>query len=253
MQDDERLDLRSVCRFFGGTKPLHPATVYRNIKAGRFPKPVKIAGSSRWLRSECQACLQQMVEGGGSMSKLPSPNDIKLINAAHQSIVAAYQGALEKAIECGEMLRAAKDKVGHGNWTEWLTTNCPDIKERTASHYMYLAGKATDLEKAAEQNGTTLADLSIGGAKRLLPKKPATEKQKAAAENRNAAKSAVPKPVPASPDLTSMLQNVDVDEVLGALKQAGWELNKLNQLAAALDQYVELTKTKSGEAQPTMQ
>jgi len=62
MQTDDKLDLRSVCRFFGGTKPLHPATVYRNIKAGRLPKPIKVAGSSRWLRSECEDCLRAMTE-----------------------------------------------------------------------------------------------------------------------------------------------------------------------------------------------
>ena len=62
MNDDERLDLRSVCRFFGGTKPLDPATIYRGVKLGRYPRPIKIGGSSRWLRSECEACLKAITE-----------------------------------------------------------------------------------------------------------------------------------------------------------------------------------------------
>jgi predicted DNA-binding transcriptional regulator AlpA len=34
------------------------------ISAGRYPKPVKVGpGSSRWLRSEVEACLKAMVEG----------------------------------------------------------------------------------------------------------------------------------------------------------------------------------------------
>jgi predicted DNA-binding transcriptional regulator AlpA len=53
-----------VCRFFGGDKPIDPSTLYRNIKAGRYPRPVKVGpGSSRWLRAECEAALQAMVEG----------------------------------------------------------------------------------------------------------------------------------------------------------------------------------------------
>ncbi len=59
----ELLDRRAVCQFFGGTKPLDPATLYRGIRVGRFPMPVKVGGSSRWLRAECEAALQAMAEG----------------------------------------------------------------------------------------------------------------------------------------------------------------------------------------------
>jgi len=45
---------------FGG---INPATLYRHIRQGRLPKPVKIGASSRWLRSECEAALQSMVDG----------------------------------------------------------------------------------------------------------------------------------------------------------------------------------------------
>jgi predicted DNA-binding transcriptional regulator AlpA len=48
------LDRPTVCRLFGGTRPIDPATLYRGIASGRFPAPVKIGpGMSRWLRSEC--------------------------------------------------------------------------------------------------------------------------------------------------------------------------------------------------------
>jgi predicted DNA-binding transcriptional regulator AlpA len=58
------LDKVEVCRFFGGTRPLNAATLYRGIRKGRYPKPVKVGpGSSRWLRSECENALAQMVEG----------------------------------------------------------------------------------------------------------------------------------------------------------------------------------------------
>ena len=123
-------------------------------------------------------------------AKLPSANDIKLIIDANKAVVASGKNGLEHAIECGEMLKAAKEKVGHGNWEPWLLNNCPDIKPRTASYYMRLAGKADELEKIAEQNGNTVADLSTRAAKRLLaePKTPSqiaaakAEKEKKAAE-----------------------------------------------------------------------
>jgi Protein of unknown function (DUF3102) len=114
-------------------------------------------------------------------AKLPTANDIKLINDAHQAVVTSSQSGLEHAIECGEMLKTAKDKVGHGGWENWLADNCPDIAPRTASRYMLLAKKGDELEKAAEQNGHALADLSVTAANRLL-QKPKTEEQKAAAK-----------------------------------------------------------------------
>ena len=61
----ELLDRREVCRFFGGTKPLDPATLYRGIRKGRYPAPVKVGpGSSRWLRGECEAACRRWPRGG---------------------------------------------------------------------------------------------------------------------------------------------------------------------------------------------
>jgi predicted DNA-binding transcriptional regulator AlpA len=59
----ELLDRDATCRFFGGTRPINPATLYRGVRKGRYPKPVKVGpGSSRWLRSECEAALRSMTE-----------------------------------------------------------------------------------------------------------------------------------------------------------------------------------------------
>jgi predicted DNA-binding transcriptional regulator AlpA len=63
MQPEHLLDRGEVCRYFGGSRPINSATLYRGIRHGRYPKPVKIGGSSRWLRSECEAALQSMVDG----------------------------------------------------------------------------------------------------------------------------------------------------------------------------------------------
>jgi predicted DNA-binding transcriptional regulator AlpA len=56
----ELLNRTAVCEYFGG---IHPATLYRHVRAGRVPKPVKVGSLSRWLRVECEASLQRMVEG----------------------------------------------------------------------------------------------------------------------------------------------------------------------------------------------
>jgi predicted DNA-binding transcriptional regulator AlpA len=61
---NDLLDLRAVCRLFGGSRPINPATLYRGIRLGRYPAPIKIGpGSSRWLRAECEAVLQAMMNG----------------------------------------------------------------------------------------------------------------------------------------------------------------------------------------------
>ena len=59
----ELLDIGEVCAFFGGSKPLHPATIYRGLGT-RYLKPVKCgSNTNRWLRSECEAKLREMVAG----------------------------------------------------------------------------------------------------------------------------------------------------------------------------------------------
>jgi predicted DNA-binding transcriptional regulator AlpA len=61
------LDRAETCAFFGGTKPIDPATLYRGVRLGRYPSPVKIGpGSSRWLRSECEAALARFINGRSS-------------------------------------------------------------------------------------------------------------------------------------------------------------------------------------------
>ena len=55
-------DLQYLCRFFGGSRPLSTATVYRLIKRGVVPAPVSVGGSSRWIATECRTARARMVE-----------------------------------------------------------------------------------------------------------------------------------------------------------------------------------------------
>jgi predicted DNA-binding transcriptional regulator AlpA len=52
----------AVLAMLGGDKPLHISTLYRWVESRRFPKPVKVGGSVRWIESECRAALQRMVD-----------------------------------------------------------------------------------------------------------------------------------------------------------------------------------------------
>jgi predicted DNA-binding transcriptional regulator AlpA len=57
----ELLDVDETCRFLGGTKPIHPSTLYRGIKTGRYSKPIPIGPQiSRWRRSELQRDVERL-------------------------------------------------------------------------------------------------------------------------------------------------------------------------------------------------
>jgi predicted DNA-binding transcriptional regulator AlpA len=62
VQFDEHWDIKACCARVGGNRPINHATWYRGIRAGRYPKPVRIGALSRWLRSEVEAALTVMME-----------------------------------------------------------------------------------------------------------------------------------------------------------------------------------------------
>jgi predicted DNA-binding transcriptional regulator AlpA len=57
------LDKQAVCALLGGSRPINPATLYRLIRRGLLAKPIKVGGSSRWLRHECEAALSVLAAG----------------------------------------------------------------------------------------------------------------------------------------------------------------------------------------------
>jgi predicted DNA-binding transcriptional regulator AlpA len=60
--DQHLLDRRTLCALLGGSRPLNSATIYRLIKKGLLPAPIKVGSSSRWLRTEIETALRSMVE-----------------------------------------------------------------------------------------------------------------------------------------------------------------------------------------------
>jgi hypothetical protein len=85
------------------------------------------------------------------------------IQREHEAVGTGARSALEHAIACGQTLIEAKDQLEHGEWESWLRKHCPQIRPRTASHYMRLAKR---LPKSA-----SLADLSVTKALDLLAQK----------------------------------------------------------------------------------
>jgi predicted DNA-binding transcriptional regulator AlpA len=62
----ERLDIDTLCKYVGGSRPLHPSTIYRMIKANKLPVPIKLGPkSNRWLKSQVDAALAKLASGGG--------------------------------------------------------------------------------------------------------------------------------------------------------------------------------------------
>jgi hypothetical protein len=60
------------------------------------------------------------------------------INDEHDEVVKAIVHGADHAIRAGKLLQAAKIAVRHGDWSEWLATNCR-VSERSAQLYMQLA------------------------------------------------------------------------------------------------------------------
>ena len=59
--DDEYLDVKAACRFIGGTKPIDPSTLWRNVKAGRYSPPDHVGPNMvRWRRSKLARDLERI-------------------------------------------------------------------------------------------------------------------------------------------------------------------------------------------------
>ena len=69
--------------------------------------------------------------------------------------------AVERALECGQLMTRQKRALPHGAWQTWLATNCPTISAPTARRYMMLARRAPHSELTAA-GGLRQAYLATG-------------------------------------------------------------------------------------------
>jgi hypothetical protein len=187
------------------------------------------------------------MSAGKSKSELAK--DAREINRIHGQIVENAQTNLQLAIECGTILTEDKKSVQHGEWEEWLKTNCPEIEDRTARLYMRLAKNSDKLEKLAAENGNTVADLSIRGAVMLLQKKKTEEeKAKAKAERERKAKekdAAALVAAMAGANLVDIMKAKSIDEIKIALKQSARSDEVIAAIAPSLqDQLKSISPSK---------
>lgn len=58
----ELFDRHACCTLIGGeARPVHPATLYRLIRAGKWPAPVRIGGLARWRSDQCEAARAVLI------------------------------------------------------------------------------------------------------------------------------------------------------------------------------------------------
>ena len=59
------IDAEEACKEIGGKdSPIHAATLYRGVKRGLYPRPIKVGPNiSRWNRPEIRAALKKLLEG----------------------------------------------------------------------------------------------------------------------------------------------------------------------------------------------
>ncbi len=58
---DPLLDIKVVAKTLSRSR----ASIYRDIKAETFPKPLKIGGSARWRTSQVRNFIDGLVQEGG--------------------------------------------------------------------------------------------------------------------------------------------------------------------------------------------
>jgi|SRR5712664_4213362 len=163
----------------------------------------------------------------------------------HKEVVGNDRMKLEAAIDAGKALLEAREMYAHDDngkrqWGKKLKECWKGSTPRTAYRYMDIA-KHEELVRADfdtrvknDAKDDELHKWSIRSALDLIAK----EKKGNGDEDKDGEKDKPPpKPpistAPASPDLTSMLENVDVDEV-GSVINAKWDSDKRSQLVRRL-------------------
>jgi hypothetical protein len=92
----------------------------------------------------------------------------RAINEKLSQMVSAARTSFTRAIEIGELLKQAKERVGHGNFEAWVNDNC-QLSYRSARRYMKLAEDRVKIEEQlAPGKMANVANLSVTTAQRLL-------------------------------------------------------------------------------------
>jgi hypothetical protein len=102
-----------------------------------------------------------------SPSTLSIPDLAKAINERMSAMLTSFRMSVQRAIEIGELLVEAKDRVGHGKFETWLANNC-QLSRASAARYMQLAKQRPKIEEQLAGKSLNLRDLNLSTAQRLL-------------------------------------------------------------------------------------
>jgi hypothetical protein len=154
---------------------------------------------------------------------------VSQIRHAHEEFKKSQTGSVWSAFEAGERLIELRETWGHGNFDKLCKKHFKEIPQTTRNLYMRFA-------KYKQENSNAVADLAakgeltVRGLEKLLPKRPQTPAQKAAAERRQADKR------PST--IEDMLADLDPDELFTAVRKE-WELQKVGALANLIYKYLK--------------
>lgn len=71
---------------------------------------------------------------------------IEEITSLHHDIKSMIETTLQKGIRLGELLKAVKDGLPHGEFIPWIEKNCP-FKQRAAQNYMRVFERREELKR----------------------------------------------------------------------------------------------------------
>ena len=112
----------------------------------------------------------------------------KLINDKVAQTVSSARTSFTRAIEIGDLLKQAKDRVGHGNFESWVNDHC-QFSYRSARRYMKLADDRPKLEEQLKLEApgklASVANLNLASAQRLLAPPKSPESQQGGDRNRS--------------------------------------------------------------------
>lgn len=121
-----------------------------------------------------------------SEAQLPDTTGLaSQINEEHKQAEESAQKALSHALKCGELLCWAKERVPHGQWSQWLASNF-EGSGRSAQRYMRLYQNRESIEAKTPR----VADLSLKAAESMIKAETSGDPQSSESAE-NSAESAV--------------------------------------------------------------
>jgi hypothetical protein len=179
------------------------------------------------------------------------------INDLYQKVVKTSVGALDHALDAGDLLIRAKETVKadkkSGKWTVWLKENCTKLPHSTANLYMHLAANREVIENSQRVSNSDAGagKFSIRSALKLIPKTPKQIEKAEAAKANRAQKKADKEAASKSEQIERLLPGLAPDEVFIAVRRV-WDKEQVEELVNKLGEYLSIVKKPKAEDPPAI-